>query len=99
MGESVRMAQRAHIYLSGETLQALDLAAEQDRRTRSATVQIAVEQFLAQRSVSGASRLTELERLAAEGIAKRSPRPDTAAADHLAEHRRLCGLIPNTQED
>lgn len=59
------MSARAHIYLPPETLSALDQAAEADRRSRSSMATIAVEQFLAARaSVTGASRLADLERLA-----------------------------------
>lgn len=59
------MSTRAHIALPPETLSALDRAAAEDRRTRSATVELAVEQYLRQRSsVTGESRLRDLERRA-----------------------------------
>ncbi len=71
------MSTRAHIFFPPETLEELDRAASQDRRTRSATVQIAVEQYLAQRSsVTGPSRLAQLERLANSNIGANMSDPD-----------------------
>ena len=71
------MVTRAHIALSPETLDALDRAASADRRTRSATVQIAVEAYLAQRAATtGESRLADLERLSNQHQGASMPIPD-----------------------
>jgi predicted transcriptional regulator len=87
------------ISLPSEQLKALDEFAETDRRSRSSTVAIAVDEFLARHRVGGQQRLQELERLAGEEIARAngpSPGSDAGAA-HLAEHRRLCGFQPNSE--
>lgn len=65
------MNERAHIFFPQKTLEALDKAAKADRQTRSAAVQLAVEQYLAQReSVTGTSRLADLERLATSSLSR-----------------------------
>jgi predicted transcriptional regulator len=57
--------ERTHITLPARTLAQLDQAAEAERRSRSNMATIAIEEYLKQHaSVTGASRLRDLERLA-----------------------------------